>query len=55
MTFAKRLFATIKQFLFNHKKKLIGLLLLGLVAYYLKRRMTLNHLVVIVDKVLSFA
>jgi|JI6StandDraft_1071083.scaffolds.fasta_scaffold03755_5 hypothetical protein len=55
MTFALRLFTAIKKFLGDHKKKLIGLMLLGLVAYFIKRRMTLEHLMHIVEKVLSFA
>lgn len=55
MTFAERLFAVIKRFLGDHKKKIIGLALLGLVAYYIKRKMTLEHLIKVVEKVMNFA
>lgn len=39
----------------NHKKKLIGLTLLALVVYYIKKKMTLERLVIIAEKLLSFA
>jgi hypothetical protein len=39
----------------NHKKKLIGVTLLALVVYYLKRQMTLENLMATAEKLLSFA
>ena len=55
MTFAQRLFTIIRNFLGDHKKKLIGLALLTLVGYYIKKRMELKHLIQVVEKVLGFA
>jgi hypothetical protein len=55
MTFAKRLFDFIRSSMLNHRKKLIGLALLVLVGYYLKKKMTLERLIIIAEKLLSFA
>lgn len=55
MTFAQRLFGVIRRFLADHKKKIIGLMLLAIVGYVIKKKMSLAHLIQIVEKVLSFA
>lgn len=55
MTFAQRLFGSIKAMLSNHKKKFIALALLGLVVYYIKNRMTVQTMMAIAEKLLKFA
>ncbi len=39
----------------SHKKKIIGIVLLGLLFYYLKKRITLQHLLYVADKVINMA
>lgn len=55
MTFAQRLFSSIRAMLYNHKKKFIALTLLGLVVYYVKNKMTVHSFVAIAEKLLKFA
>jgi hypothetical protein len=52
MEIPKKLFSIIKNFIFNHKKKLIALSLL-LVAYYaIKKRITIDNFIIIVQKII---
>jgi hypothetical protein len=39
----------------NHKKKLIGITLLALVVYYIKRKITIEHLLATAEKLISIA